>query len=91
VTTAFRGISCNASVGGSSNSQHLYGNGGDLVSSHFTLCQIALAARNHGFSGLLGPGYPEHNDHVHVDSRVENEDDGLANEFFWSAPTCGIS
>jgi hypothetical protein len=25
-----------------------------------------------------------------VDSRVENNDDGIANGFSWSAPNCGI-
>jgi zinc D-Ala-D-Ala carboxypeptidase len=91
VTTAFRNVSCNASVGGASNSQHLYGNAADLgLASGATQCRIAQTARNHGFSGILGPGYPNHNDHVHLDSRAENEDDGLANNFSWAAPSCGI-
>lgn len=90
VTTAFRSYSCNASVGGASNSQHLYGNAADLVSSYVSLCTIAKEARYHGFSGLYGPGYPDHNDHIHVDSRYENNDDGITNSWSWSAPNCGI-
>ena len=90
VTSGFRSISCNNSLGGASNSQHLYGMAADLVSSYVSLCRIAQEARYHGFSGLFGPGYPGHSDHVHVDSRAENNDDGIANGFTWSAPNCGI-
>ncbi|MEV4754656.1 D-Ala-D-Ala carboxypeptidase family metallohydrolase [Micromonospora sp. NPDC049559] len=91
VTTAFRNTSCNASVGGASNSQHLYGTAADLVSSSATLCRIAQEARYHGFSGLYGPGYPDHDDHVHVDSRIENDADGITNSWSWSAPNCGVA
>jgi zinc D-Ala-D-Ala carboxypeptidase len=90
VTSGFRSIACNNSLGGASNSQHLYGMAADVVSGSATLCRIAQEARYHGFSGLFGPGYPGHNDHVHVDSRAENNDDGIANGFTWSAPNCGI-
>ena len=90
VTTAFRSYSCNASVGGASNSQHLYGLAADLVSNYASLCQIAQRARYQGFSGIFGPGYPDHNDHVHVDSRIENNNDGITNGWSWSAPNCGI-
>src|SRR5690606_26593295 len=81
VTSGFRSRSCNSSVGGASDSQHLYGTAADLVSNHATFCQIAQAARNHGFGGLFGPGYPGHDDHVHVDIRSGRT---------WSAPSCGI-
>ena len=81
VTSAFRSRSCNAAVGGASNSRHLYGDAADLVSSYYSLCTLARQARNHGFRGILGPGYPGHNDHTHVDHRSSR---------FWSAPTCGI-
>jgi zinc D-Ala-D-Ala carboxypeptidase len=90
VTSGFRSISCNSSLGGASNSQHLYGMAADLVSSFATLCRIAQESRYHGFSGIFGPGYPGHNDHTHVDSRAENNDDGITNGFSWSAPNCGI-
>ena len=81
VTSGFRSRSCNAAVGGASNSRHLYGDAADLVSSYYSLCTLARQARNHGFRGILGPGYPDHNDHAHVDHRSSR---------LWSAPSCGI-
>jgi zinc D-Ala-D-Ala carboxypeptidase len=80
ITSGFRSIACNNSVGGASNSQHLYGRAADLVGSH-SLCRLAQQARNHGFGGIFGPGYPGHNDHTHLDIRTSNS---------WSAPNCGI-
>jgi zinc D-Ala-D-Ala carboxypeptidase len=80
VSSGFRSIPCNNAVGGASNSQHLYGRSADLVGSH-SLCTLAKQARYHGFGGILGPGYPGHNDHTHADIRTSN---------FWDAPTCGI-
>lgn len=82
VTSGFRSTSCNSGVGGASDSRHLYGDAADLVSGSRTLCQLAQEARNHGFNGILGPGYPDHNDHTHVDGRPSK---------FWSAPNCGVS
>ncbi|MEU4482733.1 D-Ala-D-Ala carboxypeptidase family metallohydrolase [Micromonospora sp. NPDC023966] len=90
VTSGFRSIACNQQVGGASDSQHLYGDAADLTSRNRTLCQVAQSARNHGFSGLYGPGYPDHSDHVHVDSRRENNQDRSSNTTSWSAPNCGI-
>jgi zinc D-Ala-D-Ala carboxypeptidase len=80
ITSGFRDIQCNASVGGASNSQHLYGTAADLVGSP-SLCRMAQEARSHGFGGIFGPGYPDHSDHTHVDIRTSNS---------WSAPNCGI-
>lgn len=80
VTSGFRSTPCNNSVGGASNSQHLYGRAADLVGSQ-SLCTLAKQARNHGFGGILGPGYPGHNDHTHLDIRTTN---------YWDAPNCGI-
>ncbi|MFG3601660.1 D-Ala-D-Ala carboxypeptidase family metallohydrolase [Micromonospora chersina] len=91
VNSAFRSIACNQQVGGASDSQHLYGTAADVVSRSKTLCQVAKSARNHGFSGLFGPGYPGHDDHVHVDSRRENNQDRSSNTTTWSAPDCGVS
>ncbi|MQS09420.1 D-Ala-D-Ala carboxypeptidase family metallohydrolase [Streptomyces alkaliphilus] len=80
VSSGFRSVSCNNAVGGASNSRHLYGDAADLVGTH-SFCALAQQARNHGFNGILGPGYPGHHDHTHVDTRASR---------FWSAPNCGI-
>ncbi|RIV36799.1 D-Ala-D-Ala carboxypeptidase family metallohydrolase [Micromonospora radicis] len=90
VTSGYRSRTCNSQVGGASNSQHLYGNAADLISRDKSLCDIARAARNHGFSGIIGPGVSGHNTHVHVDSRRENNRDGSPNNTYWAAPSCGI-
>ncbi|MFG1673025.1 D-Ala-D-Ala carboxypeptidase family metallohydrolase [Micromonospora sp. NPDC049282] len=91
VTSGFRSIACNRQVGGASDSQHLYGHAADLTSRSRTLCEVARSARDQGFSGIYGPGYPDHGDHVHVDSRRENDKDKSANATDWSAPNCGIN
>jgi zinc D-Ala-D-Ala carboxypeptidase len=82
VTSGFRSVACNNAAGGASSSRHLYGDAVDLGVGAHTLCQMAQQARNHGFAGILGPGYPDHGDHVHVDHRSSR---------FWSAPNCGVS
>ncbi|MFE7869064.1 D-Ala-D-Ala carboxypeptidase family metallohydrolase [Micromonospora humida] len=91
VTSGFRDVSCNKQVGGASNSQHLYGNAADVTSQSRSLCEISRASRDHGFSGIYGPGYPGHDDHVHVDSRRENNRDNTTNRTSWAAPDCGVS
>ncbi|MET7965500.1 D-Ala-D-Ala carboxypeptidase family metallohydrolase [Micromonospora sp. NPDC005305] len=91
VISGFRDIACNRQVGGATDSQHLYGTAADVLSRSRTLCQVATSARSHGFSGLFGPGYPGHSDHVHVDSRRENNQDRSANTTTWSVPNCGVS
>jgi len=80
ISSGFRSIPCNNSVGGASNSQHLYGRSADLTGSP-SFCTLAKQARYHGFGGIFGPGYPGHDDHTHVDIRTTNS---------WSAPNCGI-
>jgi len=80
ISSGFRDYSCNASVGGASNSRHLYGDALDLVPGP-SLCDMARGARSAGFSHIFGPGYPDHNDHTHVDSGPGRS---------WSAPNCGI-
>ncbi|HEY0638282.1 MAG TPA: D-Ala-D-Ala carboxypeptidase family metallohydrolase [Pseudonocardiaceae bacterium] len=80
VSSGFRSYTCNSAAGGASNSRHLYGDAVDLVGSP-SLCRLAQQARNHGFNGILGPGYPGHGDHTHVDHRSSR---------FWSASSCGI-
>ncbi|MER5268354.1 D-Ala-D-Ala carboxypeptidase family metallohydrolase [Actinosynnema sp. NPDC002837] len=81
VTSGFRSVACNNAVGGASNSRHLYGDAVDLGAGPHSLCRLAQQARNHGFNGILGPGYPGHGDHTHVDHRSSR---------FWSASSCGI-
>lgn len=80
VSSGFRSVACNDAVGGASDSRHLYGDAADLTGSH-SFCDLALQAREHGFAGIIGPGYPGHDDHVHLDGRPSQ---------FWSAPSCGI-
>ncbi|MFE9722957.1 D-Ala-D-Ala carboxypeptidase family metallohydrolase [Streptomyces sp. NPDC005794] len=81
VTSGFRSTSCNAAVGGATNSRHLYGDAVDLGAGPHSLCAIAQQARNHGFNGILGPGYAGHSDHIHVNQGPNH---------FWSASGCGI-
>ncbi|MBM0225263.1 MULTISPECIES: D-Ala-D-Ala carboxypeptidase family metallohydrolase [Micromonospora] len=91
VSSGFRSIACNNQVSGAAaDSQHLYGNAADLTSRSSSLCQLARTARSRGFSGIYGPGYPGHGNHVHVDSRRENNRDRSSNTTSWSAPNCGI-
>ncbi|MFD5318927.1 D-Ala-D-Ala carboxypeptidase family metallohydrolase [Streptomyces sp. NPDC127098] len=80
VSSGFRSYACNNAAGGSSTSRHLYGDGVDLTGTP-SLCTLAQRARYHGFNEILGPGYPDHNDHAHVANRSSR---------FWSAPSCGI-
>ncbi|MFD6279396.1 D-Ala-D-Ala carboxypeptidase family metallohydrolase [Streptomyces sp. NPDC060209] len=81
VTSGFRSTSCNSAVGGATNSRHLYGDAVDLGAGPHSLCTIAQQARNHGFNGILGPGYAGHSDHIHVNQGPSH---------FWSASGCGI-
>ncbi|OZV78790.1 peptidase M15 [Micromonospora echinospora] len=80
ISSGFRSYSCNSAVGGASNSRHLFGDGVDLTGSP-SFCRLAQQARNHGFSNILGPGYPGHNDHTHLGNSPSQS---------WSAPSCGI-
>lgn len=82
VTSGFRSVACNNAVGGASSSRHLYGDAVDMGVGPHSLCTLAQQARNHGFRGILGPGYPAHGDHTHVDHRPSQ---------FWSASQCGVS
>jgi len=68
VTSGIRSVACNSSVGGSSTSRHMWGDAADLgigANTH-SQCTLYNAARSAGFTEILGPGYPNHNDHVHV-------------------------
>lgn len=79
LSDGFRSYSCNDATGGASDSRHLYGDAADLIGSH-SFCTMAQQARYHGFSGILGPGFPGHDDHVHLSGNGD----------YWSAPDCGI-
>ncbi|MEU1125945.1 D-Ala-D-Ala carboxypeptidase family metallohydrolase [Streptomyces sp. NPDC005899] len=81
VTSGFRSVSCNSAVGGAADSRHMYGDAVDLGAGPHSLCTIAKQARNHGFNGILGPGYPGHSDHIHVNQGPSH---------YWSASGCGI-
>lgn len=81
VNSGFRSVACNNAAGGSATSRHMYGDAADLGAGSQGFCAIARQARNHGFTEILGPGYPDHNDHIHV---------ALRSSRFWSAPNCGI-
>jgi zinc D-Ala-D-Ala carboxypeptidase len=81
ITSGFRSYACNTGV---SNSQHLYGTAADIVVSGYTLCGIINnGPKTSGFSGIIGPPDPDHRDHVHLDSRAENNDDGITNGYYW--------
>jgi len=80
ISGGFRSVACNNAVGGAADSRHLYGDAVDLVGSP-SFCTLAQQARSHGFSMILGPGYPGHDDHTHVANSASQ---------FWSAPSCGI-
>ncbi|MFY0407650.1 D-Ala-D-Ala carboxypeptidase family metallohydrolase [Solicola sp. PLA-1-18] len=80
VNGGFRSYSCNSAVGGAASSRHLYGDAADLGAGSQGFCTIARAALNHGFGSVLGPGFPGHDDHVHLDRGGSTK----------SAPTCGI-
>ena len=79
VTSGFRSQACDRQVGGSGTGQHTYGTAIDLGGVPF--CTLAQTARYAGFGGIYGPGYPDHDDHVHVDIRAGRS---------WSAPDCGM-
>ncbi len=82
VTSGFRSYACNSSLGGPSNSTHLYGQAADLgTASGPTLCELAQRAQWSGFEEILGPGYPGYDAATHVANRSSR---------LWSVPGCGI-
>jgi len=81
VTSGFRSKACNDQAGGSATSRHLFGDAADLGVSPHSLCTLAKEATNRGFFEILGPGYPDHDDHTHVAHRSSK---------FWNAPNCGV-
>ncbi|MFI9627303.1 D-Ala-D-Ala carboxypeptidase family metallohydrolase [Streptomyces sp. NPDC052042] len=81
INDGFRSHPCNDAVGGASDSLHMYGLAADLSAGSQGFCALALQAREHGFGQILGPGYPGHDDHVHVAGGTGR---------YWSAPDCGL-
>jgi zinc D-Ala-D-Ala carboxypeptidase len=83
ISSGFRDYSCNASVGGSSSSRHLYGDALDFPGggNQSVMCQIARTARTSGFREILGPGFSGHGDHAHLAHKSTQT---------WSASVCGI-
>jgi zinc D-Ala-D-Ala carboxypeptidase len=81
VTSGWRDAACNTESGGAPNSEHLTGEALDLDRNvgWFSFCDVARAARYTGFGTIFGPGYPDHDDHVHV---------GIRSGHVWSAPNC---
>lgn len=80
IASGFRSHGCNRLVGGAARSRHLFGDAADIDRGRHSLCTIARQARHHGFAGIYGPGYPRHDEHVHVDGA------GIS----WRAPRCGM-
>ncbi len=68
IASGFRSINHNRKVGGASNSQHMYGNGADIVVSGQSKDRTFELATTSGFSGIFL--YRDTN-HTHVDSRIE--------------------
>jgi zinc D-Ala-D-Ala carboxypeptidase len=69
ISSGFRSIAHNQSVGGASNSMHLYGTAADAYVSGLSTRQVYVLAEACGFSGL--ERYTLSDAHQHVDSRVE--------------------
>lgn len=81
VNSGFRSQACDRQVGGSGTGQHTYGTALDFAAVAGGFCPVAQEARHVGYGGIFGPGYPDHDDHVHVDLRAGRS---------WSAPSCGV-
>ncbi|MGH3662928.1 MAG: D-Ala-D-Ala carboxypeptidase family metallohydrolase, partial [Micromonosporaceae bacterium] len=68
ISSGFRSVSCNSSVGGSSTSLHMYGQAADAVGTP-SLCTLHAAGKSAGFEEVLGPGYTGHSDHTHFGNK----------------------
>jgi zinc D-Ala-D-Ala carboxypeptidase len=74
VNSGFRSIAHNRSVGGASDSMHLYGHAADLNVPGVANKTVYQKAETSGFSGLE----TFHEDHQHVDSRAD-----MGRAFWW--------
>jgi zinc D-Ala-D-Ala carboxypeptidase len=89
IISGFRSHQCQLQVNpGAHPSQHEFGMAADIGLSTYSNCTIARQAQYAGFSSVLGRGYPDHDDHVHVDMADENPNDGLADDWDHRAPDC---
>lgn len=80
INSGFRSIKHNSSVGGASNSQHMYGIAADIVISGKSVAQANTIARTSGFSGIIKYG-----SFNHVDSRVDNPGYGTGSWYWGNA------
>jgi peptidoglycan hydrolase-like protein with peptidoglycan-binding domain len=78
ISSGFRSIAHNASVGGASNSMHVYGTAADIYVSGHTTRQVYVIGESCGFSGL--EKYTLSDAHQHVDSRIEYP---YGSQFWW--------
>ncbi len=78
VNSGFRSINHNSSVGGASNSQHMYGIAADIVISGRSVSQAIGYAQTSGFSGII-----RYNTFTHVDSRAEYPGYGSSG-YYWA-------
>jgi peptidoglycan hydrolase-like protein with peptidoglycan-binding domain len=82
VNSGFRSVAHNSSVGGASNSMHVYGVAADIVVSGHTTLQVYRIAETCGFSGLEAYTHSWQ----HVDSRVQYPSYG-SGSWWWESGT----
>jgi zinc D-Ala-D-Ala carboxypeptidase len=82
INSGFRSTSYNASVGGATNSMHVYGVAADIVVSGHTTLQVYKIAETCGYSGLEAYTHSWQ----HVDSRVQYPSYG-SGSWWWESGT----
>ena len=73
INSGFRTIIYNAKIGGAADSMHQYGLAADISARDFTPVQVAAAAKNCGFSGIIS-----YAGHTHVDLRAR-----IGRSWYW--------
>ena len=91
IASGFRSHACQLRVSDAHPSQHEYGMAADITPATYSLCTVAVQAQYAGFSTILGPGYPGHDDHVHLDMANENPQFDGDGRWDHIAPSCGIN
>ncbi len=76
INSGFRSVAYNSSIGGASNSMHVYGTAADIVVSGHTTLQVYRIAETCGFSGLEAYTHSWQ----HCDSRMEYP---YGSQFWW--------